>query len=201
VPFDAVLILGGGLTPGGQPLPWVCTRLDAALAAEGKPFFIALSSGTVHKPAVNFESVASAEYLMARGVPRERIFVDKWSHDTIGNAYFARCIHCGPRALRNLLVITSEFHMQRTRAIFDWVFSLPEARFTLEFSATSDAGIAADALAARVAKEQESLFRVAELRERIRTLEQLHQFVFTEHEAYATGLTPTTPIGTWINSY
>jgi hypothetical protein len=201
MPFDAVLIPGGGLTPAGKPLPWVCDRLDAALAAEGSPLFVALSTGTVHKPASAIESVASAEYLMARGIARERILVDKWSHDTIGNAYFARCMHCEPRALRKLLVITSAFHMPRTRAIFDWVFSLPKTKFDLEFLTTPDTGMAQDALAARVEKEAASLTRVHELRDRIRTLQDLHQFVFTEHEVYATGLQPTQPVGPWINSY
>ncbi len=201
MPVDAVLIPGGGLTAEGQPLPWVCTRLDAAIAVPGNPLFVALSSGTVHKTAVNFESLVSAEYLMARGVPRERIFVDKWSHDTIGNAYFGLRMHCEPRALHNLLVITSEFHMPRTQAIFDWVFSLSPSKFTLAYQATSDAGIAPDALAARVEKETASLAQVTHLRERIRTMDQLHQFLFTEHEVYSTGLQSTQPLGSWINSY
>jgi hypothetical protein len=201
MPFDAVLIPGGGLTSTGEPLPWVCARLDAALAVDGDPLFVALSTGTVHKPASAIESVASAEYLMARGITRERIFVDKWSHDTIGNAYFARCMHCEPRSLRRLLVITSAFHMPRTRAIFEWVFSLPATKFTLEFQTTPDSGMAPDALAARIKKEAASLTRVNELRDRIRTLEQLHNFMFTEHEVYATGLTSTTPPGAWLGSY
>lgn len=201
MPFDAVLIPGGGLSAAGEPLPWVCARLDAALTVEGKPLLVALSSGTVHKAAAAIESVASAEYLMARGVARERIFVDKWSHDTIGNAFFARCMHCEPRALQRLLVITSEFHMPRTRAIFDWVFSLSATQFTLKYRATPDVGLAADALAARVEKEAASMLRVRELRERIQTLEQLHEFVFTEHEVYATGLSSTTTPGPWLGSY
>jgi hypothetical protein len=201
MPFNAVLIPGGGLTSAGEPLPWVCARLDAALAVEGEHLFVALSTGTVHKPASAIESVASADYLMTRGIPRERIFVDKWSHDTIGNAYFARCMHCEPRSLHRLLVITSAFHMPRTRAIFEWVFSLPSSKFALEFQTTPDVGLAPDALTARIEKEAASLVRVAKLRQRIRTLEQMHEFLFTEHEVYATGLRSTTPPGAWVTSY
>jgi hypothetical protein len=91
--------------------------------------------------------------------------------------------------------------MPRTQAIFNWVFSLPAAKYALEFQTTPDVGLAPAALAARVEKESASLTRVHELRERIRTLEQLHEFMFTEHEVYATGLKSTTPTGAWLGSY
>ena len=36
--------------------------------------------------------------------------------DTIGNAFFARTDHCSLAGWKRLLIITSEFHMDRTRA-------------------------------------------------------------------------------------
>lgn len=99
--YDAVIIPGGGLSQN-QPLPWVSARLDAALRhAEETQFFLVLSRGTTHKPppldADGFpvdESMASARYLIDRGVAPSRVLIESWSLDTIGNAAFSRLMHC-----------------------------------------------------------------------------------------------------------
>jgi len=59
-------------------------------------------------------------------------------------------------------VVTSEFHMPRSRAIFNKVFGLAErslgAAFLLDFHAASDAGVFdAEVLAARARREQASM--------------------------------------------
>ena len=41
----------------------------------------------------------------------------EWSsYDTIGNAYFSLTQHVVPRAWSNVVVVTNEFHLPRTRA-------------------------------------------------------------------------------------
>lgn len=189
----AILIPGGGLTPEGMLPEWVRLRFDRALVRYAGEWLIPLSAGTTHKPPpLNkrgfpiFEAQAGAVYLLEKGIPREKILVEACSYDTIGNAYFARMLHCEPRGLRQLHVITSAFHLPRTEAIFRWVFGLDVTGepYDLSFEATPDAGIAPDALAARVVKEQEGLLRVAKQRKQFDTLAKLHQFLFTEHAAY-----------------
>ena len=190
---QATLIPGGGLNSDGSLPEWVRLRFDRALALYTGECLIPLSAGTTHKPPPLdkrgfpiFEAQAGAAYLLEKGIPREKILVEACSYDTIGNAYFTRMLHCEPRGLRRLHVITSAFHLLRTEAIFRWVFGLDvaSAPYELTFDATPDAGIAPDALAARVAKEQESLLRVANQRKQYDTLAKLHQFLFTEHAAY-----------------
>ena len=131
--FDCIIVPGGGLGATGHPHPWVAARLDAALKhdADGS-FYLVLSRGTTHKPppldAAGFpidESMASARYLIERGVAPTRVLLESWSLDTIGNAAFARLMHSDVRGWRRILVVTSRSHMPRTRAIFEWVFSLP----------------------------------------------------------------------------
>lgn len=191
--FDAVLIPGGGLDADGKPAPWARARLDAALAVPGGPLLIALSAGTTHKPprldAGGFpltESAAGAAYLVARGSPAARILQDTWSLDTIGNAYFARVAHAEPAGLRRLLVITSAFHMPRTRRIFEWVFGLPPLRapFELVFEAVPDTGLYAEALAARIEKEAGAMAGLDRTIPRVTSLPRLHRFLFLEHDAY-----------------
>ena len=123
---DAVLIPGGGLLPSGEVVPWVQARLERAIALTPPPtYFLPLSAGTTHKaPPLDaegfpiWESVAAGRYLMARGIASYRILPETISLDTIGNAYFARIQHLEPLQLRRLHVITSEFHLPRTIAIF-----------------------------------------------------------------------------------
>ena len=122
----------GGLT-GGKPAAWVAARLDVALKYDSQTdYYLVLSRGTTHKPppldSTGFpidESFASAAYLLDKGVEQRRVLLESWSLDTIGNAAFARLMHADLRGWRRILVVTSASHMPRTRAIFEWVFSLP----------------------------------------------------------------------------
>ena len=89
---------------------------------------VVLSAGTTHKPNPRDvrgfpvkECTSEAFALKKLGVASDHIYQESVSLDTIGNAYFLRTIHTDPVRWRRLLVITSEFHMNRTRAIFDWV--------------------------------------------------------------------------------
>ena len=126
--FDAILVLGGGVPPAPRKqLPFVAARCQAAAAiwraAATKPKILCLSAGTAHCPqlldargSVVFEATASAAELIDAGVDDQDVFVETTSFDTIGNAFFARTDHCSLAGWKRLLVITSEFHMDRTRA-------------------------------------------------------------------------------------
>jgi hypothetical protein len=113
--------------------------------------------------------------------------MEESSYDTIGNAYFSRVLHAIPRRFRRALVVTSEFHMPRTEAAFRWIWGLaaPGGECELEFESVADDGIDAELLALRREKERAGLARVEELRGRLRTFEELHRWMFTEHGVYS----------------
>jgi len=198
--YHAVLIPGGGLDSSARPTAWVTPRLEAAIAQPHDPLLIPLSGGTANKPPpLNpagypiTEAGAAADYLIAHGVERQRILCETCSLDTIGNAFFARLLHAEPRRLERLLVITSEFHMPRTEAIFSFVFGLPwedrPSRYQLDFLATPNVGIAPAALAVREKHEVKALDAWRRTCETMETLEQMHQWLYQDHAAYAAGLT------------
>jgi len=190
VQWDAVLVPGGGLLGSGNLPPWTVARLELALSRRGDAPVVCLSAGTPYKArGLKSEARAATEWLRERGVP---VYEEAVSLDTIGNAYFARTIHTGPAGWRRLLVVTSAFHAARCRAVFEWAFSLPGADgpYELVVEAAPNTGLSAEALAARAEKERLALAGVEHLSRKIRTLEQLHEWLFTEHAAYATGLQP-----------
>lgn len=191
---DAILIPGGGLLAGGNLPPWTLARLDRALETRSDELLIPLSAATTHRPVALdslgrplYESLQAARYLAARGVALSSIAIEAASFDTIGNAWFSRTMHAEPRGLRKLLVITSGFHVARTEAAFRWVYGLTPSKdeYELNFEAAPDAGISAEALAARRAREASSLANLRSLIPRYTTIETFHRWLYTEHRAYA----------------
>jgi hypothetical protein len=192
VSFDAVVIPGGGVTEQGELPPWVERRFDLALNLQPAGPFLALSGGTFHKPSpldasgrTIFEAYAGASYLLDAGVDSNRIVTEISSYDTIGNAFFTRVQHTDVRGWRRLLIVTSEFHMPRTEAIFRWIFSLlPEAGYELTFAASADDGMPPDVRARRLAREQASLAALPEKVVRFRSLAEVHSWLYADHGAY-----------------
>jgi hypothetical protein len=198
-PYDAILVPGGGVRQGGELPIWVKRRFDKVLEIYNNEYIIALSAGTLLKPPPLdnrgfplFESVAGANYLINNGIPPKKILVETCSYDTIGNAFFARLIHVEPRRFRRLLIITSEFHMPRTESIFKWIFGLNPIldNNELDFLAVSDEGMDEKALNARKMAERVNLAKLSLTKKRIHTMEELHKWLFTRHDAYAVSIKP-----------
>jgi hypothetical protein len=133
------------------------------------------------------EAVQAARYLLERGVPAESVLVEAVSLDTIGNAWFSRVLHAEPRRLRRLLVVSSEFHIARCEAAFQWIYGLqPRAvEFELSFAAAPDVGMGEEALQARRSREAESLRALEPLARLYRDVETFHRWLYSEHKAYA----------------
>jgi hypothetical protein len=196
-PYDALIIPGGGLDEAGRPSAWVAERLKGALRHDADAdWYLVLSRGTTHRPpprdAAGFavdEASASARYLMDRGVDPSRVLLEAWSLDTIGNAAFARLFHAELGGWSSCLIVTSELHMPRTRAIFDWVFSLPPRRgrpVRLSYEAVADeAALPPAAVAARRRKEEDALVKFRRTAATVGSLAELHTFLFTRHAAYS----------------
>jgi uncharacterized SAM-binding protein YcdF (DUF218 family) len=188
---DAILVLGGGVREGGELPPWVVRRFDRALELSSTAPIVCLSAATVHRPSpLNpegypiLESVAGAAHLLARGVSAERIQIEASSYDTIGNAYFSKLLHVDPAGWRNLTIVTSEFHMPRSRAIFEWVFGMEPGKYQLRFEAAPDDGLSEHLLQRRREKEASALRSLQPLMQRIHDLRSLHRWIHTEHNAY-----------------
>jgi uncharacterized SAM-binding protein YcdF (DUF218 family) len=194
--YDAILIPGGGVREGGTIPSWVQRRFDRAVRIHQGAYIVALSAGTTHRPPPAdkhgfpiFESIAGARYLMEAGIPPEQILTETQSYDTIGNAFFSRVVHVDPRGLRRLLIITSDFHLPRTEAVFRWVYGLePQSlSYELHFEGVSDPSMDPEVLRDREGRERESLKETVDLARQMTQMPEFHQWLFTKHKAYKAG--------------
>lgn len=196
--YDCIVIPGGGLDSNGCPAPWVIARLDRALEmASSTNYFLVLSRGTTHRPPILDrnafpidEASASAAYLIDHHIPAHRILVENWSLDTIGNAYFARQCILEPMKLHRLAVITNEFHMARTKLIFDWICSLSHSSderceiFQMDYLTVHNQDMTDEQLIARIDKERVACEDVKKKIERMVNLGEVARFLFVDHGAY-----------------
>lgn len=195
--LDALVVLGGGVVDG-EPPAWVSARLQRAFelheasagpALSGKPYVVCSGRGSAHLPSQSVsEAEVCARYLIGRGVPPGDILEEQLAQDTLGNAFFSRALHTDFLGLRRLAIITSAFHTKRAERIFRHVFSLeplPNGNYSLSFEATPDDGVGAEALLVRAKKENTSILDFEAIKQRTRTMSDLHGYIFQEHRAYA----------------
>ena len=202
--YDAVIIPGsGGPRDGLSPIDslpeWVRLRLDKVVecALDTKVPLILLSAGTYHKAGAldlngrNFqESTAMSLYLEKKGVDMSRVFEENSSYDTVGNAFFSRVIHTETRGWSKLLVVMNEFHYQRVKFIFDWIFGLPghsEMKYRLNYAFYPDSGLSSkSSIDARKERERLNLElmieRVGKLE--VKNLLDLHRWLYSRHDLY-----------------
>jgi hypothetical protein len=168
--FDVIVVMAGGLDEKGYIHPW---------------------GGTYHKPpALNdekfviHEATACAEYLINNGVSPHDIIKEWASYDTIASIYFTLLLCITPRNWRNICVITSTFHMARVEILFRWIYGLHQ-HYHCTFLKASDDNLDQNIVRIRTGREKSSLVNVWKLMDKITTKEAFHQWLFTEHKAYA----------------
>ena len=108
-PAPVALVLGAQVYPSGMPSPFLAARLELArrLLTAGT-VRVLLLSGDGAAPEYD-EPAAMAAYLAARGVPAERMVLDRFGLDTYDSAYRAREVF----GVDRLLVVTQTYHLPR----------------------------------------------------------------------------------------
>lgn len=132
-----ILVLGGGISKEGILPKHVKARLrlaakifkkypKAKILLSGKYSF--LYPKNILPPKT--EAAAMKDYLLALGIPAETIFLEQKSKDTISNAYFTKTLYFIPKKEKKAVIVTSEFHLPRTRYIFKKIFG---KKYTLKY--------------------------------------------------------------------
>ena len=133
-----------------------------------------------------------AKRLIDLGVPPSDVMEEGFSQDTLGNAYFLRSTHIDPGRFDRMIVVTNHWHMDRARAYFDAVFSLPRgdcsstnADLEIEYQAVGP-GLEGEVLQSRIEREQESLRNFLDVtRRKFSSMLELHEFLYTRHLEYS----------------
>lgn len=124
-----IIILAGGITKKGTLSENSKKRIKKAynlfkknpqsnILACGKYSFLYPKKNAPQKT----EAEAIKEQLVKLGIPGNKIFTEKKSKDTIGNAYYAKKLYFIPRKEKEGWVVTSDFHLERTKFIFEKIF-------------------------------------------------------------------------------
>lgn len=122
-------------------------RVDAGIRAfeELEASYLVFSGGQANQSVDRTECGVMGDYAVRRGVDPDRIVLDPFAYDTIGNAYFTRVladdVGLDVEAIR---IATDDFHAERTVYAFERCFGpgVPvEATHTVETDVDVDAPV------------------------------------------------------------
>ena len=187
-----IFILAGGLTDIGNNNPWVIERLNKAIELDicNNSLFYCIGGGTYHKPHILdinqytiYESTMCAKYLINNNIAANRIYTEWSSYDTIGNGFFSFLNFIIPLKLKSIYVITSIFHIDRTKLIFDFFNKLFDAKIIIEYIETKN-NMDLELLNIRSQREKNSCINFINTIKSIHTLEEFYIWFYNDHSAY-----------------
>ena len=197
IKLDIIIVLAGGLDEKGKLHEWVIRRLKRAIELHKiyEVPILCCGGGTYHKPPftntsgfVVHESTECVNYLLQNGIEKDNIYREWSSYDTIANAFFSLTTHIWCKNnIKGVGIVTSEFHMERTKSIFEWIYNLKsnmDKKYDLYNYSVSDFGLGEDMLKCRNERERDSLTNILKLKERIHTIDDFSKWLYTEHNAY-----------------
>lgn len=122
--YDAVIVLANEMDAYGilNKESTLRANLAADLAKElGIPRVVTCGWAYRKDSTVKIAN-AFKDYLIGIGVNSENIIAELNSRDTVGDAVFTRKNVIEPLGISNFCVVTSNYHVARTKKIFDFVY-------------------------------------------------------------------------------
>ncbi len=116
-PSDVAVILGTRVSPNGVPSFWLRGRLERGLELyqAGTVKHIIVSGGLGREG--HQEADVMREYLIARGVPAEKIFTDRAGDDTFATARNAKKI-MDAQNFQSAVIVSHYYHLPRAQLAF-----------------------------------------------------------------------------------
>jgi hypothetical protein len=209
-PIYLYVIPGGGSGSNISGYPeWTSRRtLEAYHRYLQQPFslrnhimFLALSAGSLNSPnrrmaddRIIFECQKTIDHLHRLGVPRDQVFGDFLSWDTVTNGLALRLFLEGYLATHpsytsevKIEVFISDFHATRIKVSFEWILNLSppllastdSPRISLMIHEVSSSGLFDNlTFQERLRHEATGVQRMLENQHKIRTIQELYGFLF-----------------------
>lgn len=114
-----VIVLGNPAANNGQPSQILKSRLDKTLEVcktHNNINLVIVTGAAVYNKFV--EAIVMKRYLIANGIDKNKIRLETKARNTIENAKFSTNILRNLK-IKNVVVITSEYHQKRAKKIFD----------------------------------------------------------------------------------
>ena len=118
---EVAVVLGGGFSPSGEPSESTLARAKAAAhLAQKRPDLAIIASGSHGDGPAPAKSEAAiiVDLIAEAGIPRDRLFLEERSRDTIGNAVEVAARYLSRIEPRPIYLVTSPFHQERALVVF-----------------------------------------------------------------------------------
>jgi hypothetical protein len=197
----AILILTNGNSSAVEVSQSTLFRLKKVTELDIQESIIITSTGyTVNKkPFLNtegfpvFESVLAAHTLVDKlNVASDQIIAESFSRDTIGNIYLSLTSILMPMGIKNLVVVSSEFHLNRVKLICNWLSQLFIPNISIEFIAAENPAYEIELAEAVAQKENEAIVALSTIIQKITKPQDFVFWFFHEHKAYSHLVFPET---------
>lgn len=185
---DAIIVLAGGINEDGSLSISSQKRIEKAaeLFKAGVSDWLVMSgqwSFWLENPMPRTEAEAMKQYAMTLGIPAERIIKEESSKDTLGNAYFCKINILKPRGWTDITIVTSDYHVERTKMIFENILGKDYRVGLIEASSDLDPV----ERARRADQEEKTIKFIASWFQKMGTITdaKVKQWLFEKHPGYA----------------
>tara|TARA_B100001063_G_C16610290_1_gene475373 strand:- start:30 stop:668 length:639 start_codon:yes stop_codon:yes gene_type:complete len=192
-----IFVLAGGLKSPNHVNDFVSKRLDMTFQLYQKHQhdgckIICSGGGTYHKATIVdsnniiiYESNVCAKYLIEKGVKEEDIYREWSSYDTIANGYFSYLQFIGPLKIKKYYLVTSMFHMSRSKELFNYFDTIFKTNCDITFIETENYNIDKHTLKIRQSREKNTLEHYkTNLFNKMNNLSKFSIWFYTQHDNY-----------------
>lgn len=124
--YDAIVVLSNLMEQDGTLNDESRERMDLAVREFSRGYAsVIVTCGWAYR-ADTPVTIAEAmrEYAVKVGVPSNAVIAESKSRDTVGHAIFTKATLAIPNRWRKLLVVTSDYHVDRALEIFNFVYGM-----------------------------------------------------------------------------
>ena len=122
--------------------------------------------------------------MINHAIAESSLIAESFSRDTIGNIYIAFQLIILPLKIREVVIVTSAYHLERVKEIVDLVQAAFNYPFLIKFEKAVDPSFIEEVMKAMQERELQSIKNVQQLKHKLVSAQQFSQWFFAEHAAY-----------------